>query len=269
MLVLSAVPPANRNFPVEAFITNRSPIAPVILPRETAGIANMAELSTRQRLTYWVLAALLKLLIRVIWSTCRVQHIVGEEYLEQVTAGNKAFIPCYWHQQIMFGAWYMYQLLKRGIRIGFLVSPSKDGEIATNVINSWGGTVIRGSETRTGAQAMRDMYNLIVKEKVSPAINSDGPQGPLHVFKTGDLMLSQLTQAPLLPLACAASRAWRLNSWDRFLIPRPFSRIAIVIGEPFTTPKGLRAEDLEPQRLQMENALKDLTRQAEELLQKN
>jgi len=53
------------------------------------------------------------------------------------------------------------------------------------------------------------MYNLIVKEKISPAINSDGPQGPQHVFKVGDLMLSQLTQAPLLPLAYAASRAWR------------------------------------------------------------
>ncbi|HEY5603399.1 MAG TPA: lysophospholipid acyltransferase family protein [Gammaproteobacteria bacterium] len=228
----------------------------------------MAELSARQRLVYSILAALLKRVIRVIWSTCRVTHIVGEQHVERVTAGGKAFIPCYWHQQILFGAWYLYQLSKRGIRIGFLVSPSKDGEIATNVINSWGGTVIRGSETRTGAQAMRDMYNLIVKEKISPAINSDGPQGPQHVFKVGDLMLSQLTQAPLLPLAYAASRAWRLNSWDRFLIPMPFSRIAIVIGEPFTTPKGLHAEDLEPQRLQMENTLKDLTRQAEALLRK-
>ena len=229
----------------------------------------MAELSMRQRLTYFLLALILKLVIRIIWSTCRVKHIVGEQYAEQVTKDNQAFIPCYWHQQIIFGAWYMYQLLKRGIKIGFLVSPSKDGEIAANVISSWGGTVIRGSETRTGALAMRDMYNLIAREKVSPAINTDGPQGPLHVFKIGDLMLSQFTQAPLLPLAYAASHAWYLNSWDRFMIPKPFSRIVIVIGEPFTTPKGLRAEDLEPQRLQMENTLKYLTRQAEELLTKH
>lgn len=228
----------------------------------------MAELTGRQRLKYALLSAILKLIVRTLWSTCRVTHIVGEENVERVTGENKAFIPCYWHQQIIFGAWYMYRLLQRGIKIGFLVSPSKDGEIAASVIKSWGGTVIRGSETRTGAQAMRDMYNLIAKDKVSPAINTDGPQGPLHVFKVGDLMLSQFTQAPLLPLAYAASSAWYLNSWDRFMIPKPFARIAIVIGEPFTTPKGLRAEDLEPQRLQMENALKDLTRQAEALLKK-
>ena len=228
----------------------------------------MAELTTRQRLTYALTSTLLKLIVRVIWSTCRVTHIVGENNVERVAADGKAFIPCYWHQQIMFGSWYMFQLIKRGIKIGFLVSPSKDGEIAANVIKSWGGAVIRGSETRTGALAMRDMYNLIAKEKVSPAINTDGPQGPMHVFKVGDLMLSQFTKAPLLPLAYAASKAWQLNSWDRFMIPKPFSRIAIVIGEPFTTPKGLRAEDLEPQRLQMENTLKDLTRQAEALLQK-
>lgn len=228
----------------------------------------MAELTSRQRLTYSLLSAILKLIIRIIWSTCRVTHIVGEENVQRVTADGNAFIPCYWHQQIMFGSWYMFQLIKQGIKVGFLVSPSKDGEIAANVIKSWGGTVIRGSETRTGALAMRDMYNLIAKEKVSPAINSDGPQGPLHVFKVGDLMLSQFTRAPLLPLAYAASSAWHLKSWDRFTIPKPFARIAIVIGEPFTTPKGLRAEDLEPQRLQMENTLKDLTQQAEALLQK-
>lgn len=226
----------------------------------------MAELSTKQRITFPLLSALLKLIIRVLWSTCRVTHIVGEENVKHVSAENKAFIPCYWHQQIMFGSWYMFQLIKRGIKIGFLVSPSKDGEIAAKVIKSWGGVVIRGSETRTGALAMRDMYNLIAKEGVSPAINTDGPQGPLHVFKVGDLMLSQFTKAPILPLAYAASSAWHLNSWDHFIIPKPFARIAIVIGEPFTTPKGLRAEDLEPQRLQMENTLKELTRQAESLL---
>lgn len=227
----------------------------------------MAELTTRQRFTYSLLSSLLKLIIRIIWSTCRVERIVGEEYVEQVTKEDKAFIPCYWHQQIIFGAWYMRKLLKRGIKVGFLVSPSKDGEIAANVISSWGGTVIRGSETRTGAQAMRDMYMLIAKDKVSPAINSDGPQGPLHVFKVGDLMLSQFTRAPLLPLAYATSSAWYLNSWDKFIVPKPFSRVAIVIGEPFVTPKGLLPEDLEPQRLQMENTLKDLTKQAEDILQ--
>ena len=91
---------------------------------------------------------------------------------------------------------------------------------------------------------------------------SDGPTGPLHVFKIGDILLSQFTQAPLLPLSYAASRAWYLKSWDRFIIPKPFSRIVITIGEPLTIPKGLMTEDLEPYRLQMQNSLRALSEQA-------
>ena len=110
------------------------------------------------------------------------------------------------------------------------------------------------------------MYNLVVKQGVSPVTTSDGPQGPLHVFKVGDILLSQFTQAPLLPLAYATDKAWIMNSWDRFIVPKPFSRIAIAIGEPVNIPKGQLAEDLEPYRLQMENALKALTQQAQDAL---
>jgi lysophospholipid acyltransferase (LPLAT)-like uncharacterized protein len=160
----------------------------------------------------------------------------------------------------------MKGLIKRGLKIGFLISPSVDGEIPAKLAQSWGGEVIRGSTTRAGALAMRDMYNLVVKQGVSPVTTSDGPQGPLHVFKIGDILLSQFTQAPLFPLAYAAEKAWTLNSWDQFIIPKPFSRIAIAIGEPVHVAKGLLAEDLEPLRLQMENALKQLTQQAQNAL---
>ena len=82
------------------------------------------------------------------------------------------------------------------------------------------------------------------------------------MFKIGDILLSQFTQAPLLPLSYAASRAWSLKSWDRFIIPKPFARIVITIGTPLTVPKGLMAEDLEPYRQQMETRLRELTEQA-------
>jgi len=223
----------------------------------------MRTMDLKRRITYALLTPVIRLVLFVIWRTCRVISISGEQYVTDI---SKAFIPCYWHQHHMFCTWYMKQLIERGLKIGFLISPSVDGEIPAKLAQSWGGEVIRGSTTRTGAQAMRDMYNLVVKQGVSPVSTSDGPQGPIHVFKIGDVLLSQFTQAPLLPLAYAAEKAWMMNSWDQFIIPKPFSRIAIVIGEPVTIPKGLPAEELEPFRLQMENALKTLTHQARSTL---
>jgi lysophospholipid acyltransferase (LPLAT)-like uncharacterized protein len=225
----------------------------------------MREMTPARRLTYALLKPIIKLLFSLIWLTCRVVRVEGEQHVDQVTASNKPFIPCYWHQHHFFCTWYMRRLIKRGIKIGFLISPSVDGEIPAQLAREWGGIVIRGSTTRTGAQAMRDMYNVVVKNGISPVSTSDGPTGPLHVFKIGDILLSQFTQAPLLPLSYAANRAWYLKSWDRFIIPKPFSRIAITIGAPLTIPKGLMVEDLEPYRLQMQTSLRDLATQASTL----
>ena len=222
----------------------------------------MNKRASRRRLQQLLLAPLVKLLFSLIWATCRIR-IEGESNIDSLRKSGKPFIPCYWHQHHFFCSWYMRRLIQRGLKIGFLISPSRDGDIPAKMARAWGGVVIRGSTTRTGAQAMRDMYNIIVKDGVSPVTTSDGPQGPLHVFKLGDILLSQFTQAPLLPLSYAASRAWQLNSWDKFLIPKPFTKIVITIGEPVTIPKGLLAEDLEPLRLQMENALKSLTEKSQ------
>jgi len=226
----------------------------------------MREMTPARRLGYALLKPIVKLLFSVIWSTCRVVRIEGEENVEQVSGAQKPFIPCYWHQHHFYCTWYMRQLIKRGLKIGFLISPSVDGEIPAQLAKEWGGVVIRGSTTRTGAAAMRDMYNVVVKQGISPVSTSDGPTGPIHVFKIGDILLSQFTQAPLLPLSYAANRAWYLKSWDRFIIPKPFARIVITIGAPLSVPKGLMAEDLEPFRQQMETSLRELTEQATALV---
>jgi len=226
----------------------------------------MREMTPARRAGYALLKPIVKALFGLIWSTCRVIRIEGEEHVSQVSSEQKPFIPCYWHQHHMYCTWYMRRLIKRGLKIGFLISPSVDGEIPAQMAKEWGGVVIRGSTTRTGAAAMRDMYNVVVKQGISPVSTSDGPTGPIHVFKIGDILLSQFTQAPLLPISYAASRCWYLKSWDRFMIPKPFARIVITIGEPLTVPKGLLTEDLEPYRTQMENSLRQLAEQASTLL---
>lgn len=218
----------------------------------------MRTLTPRRRLMYRLLTPVIKLLLHGIWASCRVVAIRGEQHIQTVLEHDTPVIPCYWHQMHFLGAWYMRRLIKKGMRVGFLISPSVDGEVPARIARGWGAQVVRGSTTRGGAQTLREMYNIVVKEKISPVTTSDGPQGPLHEFKLGDIMLAQFTQAPLLPLACAASRCWQLNSWDRFIIPKPFSRVAIVVGAPQTIEKGLKGEALEARRQDMQNTLNAL-----------
>jgi lysophospholipid acyltransferase (LPLAT)-like uncharacterized protein len=138
------------------------------------------------------------------------------------------------------------------VKLGFLISPSVDGEIGAMLVESLGAVVIRGSSSHTGARALRDYYQALAHEAVSPAITPDGPRGPAFQFKPGAILLAQLSQRPMIPMAFAASRAWKIQ-WDRFVIPKPFARIAVAIGAPVYVAKGLDASGLE--RLQSEMAL--------------
>lgn len=147
---------------------------------------------------------------------------------------------------------------------GFLISPSVDGEVPARIATWLGARVIRGSSTRTGARALRDYYRLLVEEGVSPVITPDGPTGPRFRFKPGGLLLAQLSGRPLVPMAFAASRAWTFG-WDKFVLPWPFSRIAIAVGKPVLVDRPVALSDhAQSARLQqhMERALHEQYRRA-------
>ena len=184
-----------------------------------------------RRLVYALAAPLAYLLLRLWWASCRILRVSGAEHLDSALANASALLPCYWHEHELFcGRWLQTQI-RRGLKLGVLVSPSVDGEVPATIARWLGMTVIRGSSTRTGARALRDYYELLVKQGVSPVITPDGPTGPRQHFKPGGLLLAQLSGRPLLPMAFAASRAWRFG-WDRFVLPWPGTRIAIAIGAP-------------------------------------
>ena len=220
----------------------------------------------RRRLLYLLAKPLLKGLMNVLWLTCRVKTVIGEEHAAQILADGKPMIPCYWHQHHIFGIWYMLQLRKRGLKVGFLISPSRDGEVPARIAESWGLRAIRGSSNRTGARAMKELYELITKEGISPVNTSDGPTGPIHKFKPGALMLSQMSGAPILPISWVASRYWQLASWDRFIIPKPFARIVIAVGKPRYIERQLGMTELQPVQQALEQTLHELEKKAEHRL---
>ncbi|HKZ73034.1 MAG TPA: lysophospholipid acyltransferase family protein [Steroidobacteraceae bacterium] len=208
-----------------------------------------------RRLAYRVAAPLGIGIMRLFWSTCRVVRIEGLHHLEAALAKAPSLVPCYWHQHQLFAAKFLLDQRRLGLKAGWLISPSVDGEIGAMMVRRVGGHVIRGSSTHTGARALRDYYQALVQDGVSPAITPDGPRGPRYKFKPGAILLAQISGRPMLPIAYAASRAWRIK-WDRFVIPVPFSRIAVAVGEPRYVPRALDAAGIERLQAQMQRELR-------------
>jgi lysophospholipid acyltransferase (LPLAT)-like uncharacterized protein len=208
-----------------------------------------------RRALYALAAPLGAALIRLFWRTCRVVRIEGEEHLAAALRGAPSLIPCYWHQHQLYCGKYLVEQHARGLNAGWLISPSVDGELGAMLVRRFGGAVIRGSSTHTGARALRDYYQALTRDGISPVITPDGPRGPRFKFKPGALLLAQMSQRPILPMSYAASRAW-LVKWDKFVIPVPFlARIAIAIGPPRYVARVTGAAGLEALQGEMEREL--------------
>ena len=218
---------------------------------------------TRGRLLlYRVAVAVAWYLVRFFWATCRVHATPGLERARAAVRESRSVIPVYWHQHMLFGVRALLNMRDDGLRIGFLISPSVDGTAPALLVGKIGGHVIRGSSTHTGARALRDYYETIVKQEISPALTPDGPKGPLHEFKPGAVMLAQLTGKPILPVSVAASHVFRFPTWDRFELPLPFSRVVIAYGEPVKMPRGIDAESLARLQQEMASRLQALQQEA-------
>ncbi len=223
---------------------------------------------TRGRL--WLYRSLLPLalgLARVLWGWCRQERVLGAEVIPQVLARASSFIPVYWHQHQLFCVKYLLEQRAAGVKLGFLISPSVDGEIGAMLVQRLGAVAIRGSSSHTGARALRDYYQALTQDGVSPAITPDGPRGPVWKFKPGAILLAQLSQRPIVPMAYAASRAWQFQ-WDRFMVPKPFARVVVVIGDPVYVPKGLDSAALAGLQEQMEMRLQSVQQLARDALGK-
>jgi len=219
----------------------------------------------RRRRLAMRLIPLIRILVRTLWATLRIERI-GVENASGLVEKGEPFIPCYWHGRQFVCVKIMLELQKKGLKTGFLISPSRDGEIAARLLETLDVHVIRGSSTRTGAQAMRDLYRAITIDRISPITTPDGPKGPIFVFKPGAVMMAKLSGAPIVPMNYAASKTWQLGSWDRFQIPRPFARVVVAVGEPRAIPKSISDDEIEDVCREMERTLADLERVARDRL---
>ncbi len=153
-------------------------------------------------------------------------RVLNEAYLHNLRRSDRAFIFSLWHGQMLPLLWH-----HRGQGVAILISEHRDGELIARAAASLGYGLIRGSTTRGADRALISLVREL-KSGHEVAITPDGPRGPSQSFAPGALVAAQRSDSFILPVAASADRAWRLRSWDRFIIPKPFARVTIAYATP-------------------------------------
>ena len=225
-------------------------------------------LSLGRRLYYFIGLPVLLGVVRLLWSTYRVKKVIGDDIAQQYMGADAVSAPCYWHQHLMLANMLIRRQIRKGFRPCFLISASVDGDVPSRIAQYWGAEVIRGSANNTGALVLRDMHQAF-KRGVSVVSVADGPNGPQHEFKVGVVLMARIAGVPMIPVGFAADRAWYLDRWDRFMIPKPFARVVMAVGEPIEVPKATPVNELEHFRNAMENAVNSLAELSKRELEGN
>jgi lysophospholipid acyltransferase (LPLAT)-like uncharacterized protein len=197
-------------------------------------------------------------LIALLARTLRLR-VEGREHMDAVITSGRPYIVSFWHGRILPLALYF-----RGLGIVVITSENFDGEWIARIIGRLGYGTARGSSSRNARAATLQLVRDIRAGRPT-AFTLDGPRGPARVAKPGAVWLAGATGAPLLPIHAECERSWSLRSWDRTQIPKPFSRVHMVVGPPIELPRGL-SEGAQAQACrELEAVLEGLRRRACEL----
>jgi lysophospholipid acyltransferase (LPLAT)-like uncharacterized protein len=167
---------------------------------------------------------------------------------------QKPYLVTFWHNRILMIA-YIYSQILPHRRAKTLISPSRDGEWITSIIEQFGFSAIRGSTSKKGALAFRELLQVVKKENCDIGITPDGPRGPVYRVQPGVIRLSQLTGRPILPVTYHIQHKIELKSWDRFQIPIPLSEITLVLGKPRVIPREMTDDQLQGEIEWLQNIL--------------
>ncbi|MCX6355607.1 MAG: lysophospholipid acyltransferase family protein [Candidatus Aureabacteria bacterium] len=189
---------------------------------------------------------------------------INDQFTREKAARKESCIYCFWHNRFLLMP-YIYQRYRGGKNICVMASLSKDGEYISDVLGGFGFEVARGSSSRGGEGAIMDMAAML-ERGLDAAVTPDGPRGPVYRVQPGVIMLSQASGIPIVPASYDVTRKKRLKSWDRFIIPAPFSRAVLVYGDPIVVPNDADEAKREELRVRLENSLRDLNAKAASLL---
>ncbi len=190
--------------------------------------------------------------IRVYSMTFRLR-VENENRWKDLRAQGTTVLLCAWHQQF-FSAIHHFKTYSK-FNPGLMISRSKDGDLISGVANRTGWHTPRGSSSRGGKQAMEAMIDHLKTYGFGAHI-LDGPQGPMGRVKAGVIKMALEADAVVIPFYTSAEHAWFFNSWDRFMLPKPFSRVFITFGQEIRLEALDQKDDFEGQRQVIETAMR-------------
>ncbi|WP_300668529.1 lysophospholipid acyltransferase family protein [Desulfoluna sp.] len=199
--------------------------------------------------------------IRLYSLTFRLEVQNEAAWLDAYLNDNKRIILCTHHQQF-FAAIRYFQKYK-AYKPGLMISQSKDGELISAVANRSGWTTVRGSSTRGGVEALKGMIDHLTEHRLAAHI-IDGPRGPFGVVKPGAIRLAHEGETVIIPFYIHANHAWYARSWDRFLLPKPGSKVILRFGDEMNFPKTETSEAFEEQRSNLERVMGEKNRELQE-----
>ena len=219
------------------------------------------KISIWKRAGFYAFGWVSKVLATLWLSTCRIS-VFGREIETRYRNANpgKGLLYASWHRGLFFIIyWYRHQ------NVVSIASASQDGELAAQAAKRFGWITARGSSSRGGRQAFREMEEYI-KQGHSGGLVADAPRGPRFVSKLGIIYLAKRTGIPIVPAIWSADRCWTLKSWDRTIIPKPFARIAVLFdSEYLQVPSDASREACEQYRRQLDCRLNRIMYQVDNL----
>jgi len=224
-----------------------------ITERLMAGISDQT-----QAKKWWLVGLLGKSLVNLIGGTIRIQIIDFQK--AKVDVESRKFILAFWHSRILLVS-YLYKEWG-GVA---LVSSSNDGEITARILERQGHETIRGSTSRYAVRALARLIRALKKEVRPGAVVPDGPRGPRFRVQPGVITLAQKTGYPIVPITYSAKRQKVFASWDRFILPCPFTEATVIYGEPVRVPAEVDAQQREWYRVKLEEEMNRITRKVDNL----
>jgi lysophospholipid acyltransferase (LPLAT)-like uncharacterized protein len=207
--------------------------------------------SLKDKLFIWIIPPIAFIAFKLIARTWNIR-IIGQDNVDKIWSAGKRVCYAGWHGRFLP---FLHTHCKEDVRL--LISLHRDGELLARVVRKLGFTTIRGSSTRGGRRAIAEMCKVINCYDI--ALTPDGPVGPYREVQPGITYISQRAEVPIVPVGISANSFWRSKSWDGFTVPKPFSKIVMLIGEPMWVKKESSGNGLEEANLELQINLNQWT----------